>query len=156
MRSARRVFLRLGAFALLLVTPALAEDRHHLDDAGITAALSARVLQYPDGAAQNFYTDGRTIYHVTTGISWGKWWVKVGKYCSKWPPSETPGCHEVKASGPDLRFTGSRSGVTIGRYVDLLGRSGLLKVKIFANGAFHAERSVARFERIERISGTAS
>ena len=115
MKPAVRALLRLGA--MLLASPASAEDWRQLDDAGITAALSARVLQYQDGASQNFFTDGRTLYTVTTGASWGKWWVEAGKYCSTWPPSETPSCYIVEQSGQDFRFTGSGGDVTVGRHV---------------------------------------
>jgi hypothetical protein len=105
--------------ALVLATPAHAEDWRVLDDAGITAALSARVLQYVDGAAQNFFSDGRTLYVVETGESWGKWWVEGGKYCSTWPPSETPACYSVEAQGIDVRFKDARGKITTGRYIDL-------------------------------------
>jgi hypothetical protein len=105
--------------ALLLASPALGEDWRPLDDAGIVAALGARVLQYEDGSTQNFFTDGRTLFSVTSGDSWGKWWAEGGRYCSTWPPSETPSCYAVESRGIDLRFTGAGGDVTLGRYVDL-------------------------------------
>ena len=111
--------MRRAILCLLLVTPAWAEDWRRLEDVGITAALSARVLQYEDGATQNFFTDGRTLYEAGAGESWGKWWVEGGQYCSTWPPSDVPACYTVEAQGLDVRFTGKGGDVTVGRYVDL-------------------------------------
>lgn len=104
---------------LTLATPAMAEDWRVLDDAGITAALAARVLQYEDGATQNFFQDGRTFYELGAGQAWGKWWVEGGRYCSAWPPSNVPACYGVDVQGLEVRFTGTRGNVTVGRYVDL-------------------------------------
>jgi hypothetical protein len=111
--------MRSLVLCLLLATPALAEDWTPLDDAGITAALSARVLQYQDGSTQNFFTDGRTLYQAGAGESWGKWWVESGQYCSTWPPSDVPACYRVEAKGPEVRFTGRSGDVSVGRYTDL-------------------------------------
>lgn len=120
MRADHRSFLHLAALiAVILATPAQAEDWRPLDDAGIKAALGARVLQYPDGATQNFLIDGRTLYEVKTGTSWGKWWVEGGRYCSTWPSSETPSCYNVAVRGLEIRFSGGAGDVTVGRYVDL-------------------------------------
>jgi hypothetical protein len=113
------MLMRPILLALLLAGPAFAEDWRLLDDAGITAALSARVVQYQDGATQNFFTDGRTLYEVKTGESWGKWWVGGGQYCSTWPPSETRSCYTVEMQGLAIRFTGAGGDRSIGRYVDL-------------------------------------
>ncbi|HMS95489.1 MAG TPA: hypothetical protein PKA03_09760 [Tabrizicola sp.] len=104
---------------LLLAGPALAEDWRVLSSEEIRSALSARVLQYADGASQNFFTDGRTLYQAGAGESWGKWWVEADQYCSTWPPSEVPSCYGVAAQGPDIRFTGASGDVTVGRYGDL-------------------------------------
>lgn len=111
--------MRSLMLCLALSTPALAEGWHALDGAGITAALSARVLQYEDGSTQNFFTDGRTLYQAGAGESWGKWWVEGGQYCSTWPPSDVPACYRVEAQGLDVRFTGKGGDVSVGRYVDL-------------------------------------
>jgi hypothetical protein len=111
--------MRSAILCLLLAAPAWAEDWRVLDDARITAALAARVLQYEDGSTQNFFQDGRTLYEAGTGESWGKWWVSGGQYCSAWPPSDVPACYTVEAQGLDVRFTGSGGEVTVGRYVDL-------------------------------------
>lgn len=105
--------------ALLLASPACAEDWHALDGAAITAALQARVLRYEDGTTQNFFQDGRTLYEAGSGESWGKWWVEGDRYCSSWPPSDHPACYGVEAQGLDIRFTGAGGDVTVGRYVDL-------------------------------------
>jgi hypothetical protein len=118
--SSVSITMRALLLTLALVTPAIAEDWRVLDDAAITEALSARVLQYEDGARQNFFQDGRTLYEAGAGESWGKWWAEGGKYCSTWPPSETPACYTVEVLGLlDLRFTGAGGDVTIGRYADL-------------------------------------
>ncbi|MFN6008166.1 MAG: hypothetical protein ACK47C_18905 [Paracoccaceae bacterium] len=111
--------MRSLMLCLALSTPALAEGWRVLDGAGITAALSARVLQYEDGSTQNFFTDGRTLYQAGSGESWGKWWVEGGQYCSTWPPSDVPACYGVEAQGLDVRFTGKGGDVSVGRYVDL-------------------------------------
>ena len=111
--------LRSAILYLLLTSPAFAEEWTLLDDAGITAALSARVLHFQDGSTQNFFTDGRTLFEAGAGESWGKWWVSDGKYCSTWPPSDVAACYTVEALGPDVRFTSKSGDVSVGRYVDL-------------------------------------
>jgi hypothetical protein len=111
--------LRAAILAICLVSPVQAEDWRSLDDAGITAALSARVLRYEDGSTQNFFTDGRTLYQAGAGESWGKWWVEAGQYCSTWPPSDVAACYRVEAQGLDVRFTGTGGDVSVGRYQDL-------------------------------------
>ena len=111
--------LRSAVFAVCLVSPAFAEDWRVLDDDGIAAALSARVLRYEDGSTQNFFTDGRTLYQAGGGESWGKWWVEAGRYCSTWPPSDVAACYGVEVQGLDVRFTSSGGDVSVGRYQDL-------------------------------------
>lgn len=90
-----------------------------LDDAGISAALSARILQYGDGSVQNFFQDGGTLYQAGAGESWGKWCVEGGQYCSTWPPSDVAACYGVEGRGLEVRFTGKGGKVSVGRYVDL-------------------------------------
>ncbi|MGL4238866.1 hypothetical protein [Tabrizicola sp.] len=113
--------MRALLLSLLLATPALAEDWRLLDDAGITAALTARVLRYEDGAEQNFFDDGRTLYQAGAGESWGKWWVADGKYCEAWIRADSFACYAVEAKGLDILFVGP--GLLLdkrgGRYVDL-------------------------------------
>jgi hypothetical protein len=111
--------MRAVLLGLCLASPAFAEDWRRLDGAGITAALSARVLAYEDGATQNFFQDGRTLYAAGAGESWGKWWVAGDEYCSTWPPSDVPACYTVDASGLDIRFTGASGDFSLGRYIDL-------------------------------------
>ena len=111
--------LRSVCLVLALATPVLAEDWRVLDGPGITTALAARVLQYPDGSVQNFFQDGRTLYEAGGGESWGKWWVEGGQYCSSWPPSDVAACYGVEVQGLDVRFTSNSGDVTVGRYVDL-------------------------------------
>jgi hypothetical protein len=111
-----RILLALVAF-WGAVFPAMvaAEGWERLSGQGITAALSARVLGYPDGTLQDFFADGRTLY----GESWGRWEVRGDRYCSLWPPSDRWACHEVERSGLDIRFTDEQGAATVGRYVDL-------------------------------------
>jgi hypothetical protein len=105
--------------ALCLASPVFADDWRELDAAGITEALSARVLQYEDGSTQNFFQDGRTMYQAGAGESWGKWWVESDRYCSSWPPSDRPSCYRVEVLGLDLRFAGTGGSISVGRYQDL-------------------------------------
>ncbi len=51
--------MRPLALCLLLAAPAAAEDWQPLDTAGITQALSSRVLQYEDGTLQDLQRRGR-------------------------------------------------------------------------------------------------
>lgn len=111
--------MRSLALCLLLATPAAAEDWQSLDTAGITQALSSRVLRYEDGTQQDFFRDGRTLYSAGAGESWDRWCAEGDRYCSTWPPSETPACYRVEAKGLDIRFTAASGDTTIGRYVDL-------------------------------------
>jgi hypothetical protein len=99
---------------MLAAGSAGAEEWRMLSGAEITAALTARVVQYQDGARQDFFADGRTLY----GESWGRWRVEADQYCSQWPPSDRWACYGVEVSGIDLRFVAGAE-VTTGRYVDL-------------------------------------
>ena len=109
----------LTALLCALASPTMAEDWKPLDQGSIALALSARVLQYEDGATQNFHSDGRTLYQVGTGTSRGKWWIEGGQYCSTWPPSEVKSCFSVEASDLLIRFIGAGGDVMVGKYVDL-------------------------------------
>jgi len=111
--------MRFAFLCLALATPVDAGGWRLLDDAGITAALSARVLRYEDGSSQNFFQDGRTLFEAGDGEDWGKWWVEGGQYCSTWPPSDVAACYVVEVQGLDLRFTGKGGDVSVGRYQDL-------------------------------------
>lgn len=106
---------------LVVLCPAAvwADDWQTLTGPMITEALTARVLQYDNGASQNFYADGRTLYKAGAGESWGKWWVSQDGYCSTWPPNETPSCFQVTAFELNIRFTDSEGTVSQGRYIDL-------------------------------------
>ncbi len=97
----------------------MAEGWRVLDEAGIRAALVARVLQYEDGSTQNFFQDGRTLHEAGSGAAWGTWWVEGSRCCSIWPPSDVAACYAVEGQGLDVRFTGAGGEVTVGRYVDL-------------------------------------
>jgi hypothetical protein len=109
----------VSSLVLCLAVPAWAEDWRGLDTAGITKALTARVLGYEDGSTQNFFEDGRTLYRAGGGEAWGKWWVEGDQYCSTWPPSDVAACYAVEAQGLEVRFTSGSGEVSVGRYQDL-------------------------------------
>ncbi|WP_149589405.1 hypothetical protein [Tabrizicola flagellatus] len=111
--------MRILLLTLCLALPATAEEWQALDAAGISAALSARVLRYDDGSTQNFFRDGRSLREAADGTRWGSWWVDGNQVCLLWPPSVTPDCMTVAARRIDLRFTAPDGEVRIARYVDL-------------------------------------
>jgi hypothetical protein len=108
--------------ALVLASPSmvLAEDWQALTGAEISTALTARVLGYDGGEMQNFFADGRTLYEVKGGESWGKWKVEGDQFCSVWPPSDHWACYDLQrdGTGRSLRFVGSDGAVSVGRYAD--------------------------------------
>ena len=106
--------------AMVLPGMVLAGDWTVLGADQVGAALSARVLQYEDGATQNFYADGRT-FNEAGGESWGSWRIDGDQYCSQWPPSDHWACYRVErsAGGLDLRFIAEDGSITEGRHVDL-------------------------------------
>ena len=110
-----RIKAALVAIWLICPAPAAADDWERLDGPGIKAALSARVLGYPDGTLQDFFADGRTL----NGDSAGRWEVRGDRYCSVWPPSDRWACYLVDRNRLDIRFTDDAGDMTIGRYVDL-------------------------------------
>jgi hypothetical protein len=95
--------------------PVQADGWTRLDGEGISNALTSRVLGYPDGTLQDFFSDGRTLYSE----SFGRWEVRGDRYCSLWPPSERWACYVVDRNGLDIRFTDDSGSETVGRYVDL-------------------------------------
>jgi len=84
----------------------------------IATALTARVVQYEDGATQNFFADGRTLYE-NGGSSWGRWRVEGDHYCSQWPPSAHWACYSLRVEGLTLEFQAADGSLTLGKYVDL-------------------------------------
>ena len=112
--------LRAAVVLALLSPPVAAQDWQPLTGAGITAALTARVLAYPGGQTQNFFADGRTLYDGGSP-QWGHWRVEGERYCSVWPPSDRWTCYAVErdAQGLDLRFVSKGGTFSTGRYVDL-------------------------------------
>jgi hypothetical protein len=95
------------------------ETWQNLDGAGVTAALAARVLRYGDGAEQNFFADGRTLYSINGTDSWGHWRVQGDQYCSNWPPSDRWDCYDLAQMGLQLRFSQNGAPPSIGHYIDL-------------------------------------
>lgn len=111
--------MRKSLMMLMLVAqPALAEDWSKLTGDQITTALTARVLQYEDGARQQFNFDGSTLYE-TPAPSIGAWRVEGDQYCSQWPPSDRWSCYDVALNGLGVRFTSGDGSAATGRYVDL-------------------------------------
>lgn len=111
--------MRALFLTLFLAMPAAAEDWRALDAAGISAALSARVLRYDDGSTQNFFLDGRSLRKAADGFRWAEWWVDGNQVCLLWPLSALPDCMMVEARRIDLRFTAPDGKVRLARHVDL-------------------------------------
>lgn len=104
---------RLAMGLALLAGPAMAQEWQPLDGAGITAALSGRVVVYADGARQDFKPDGQTIY--TKGpASLGHWALRGDLYCSVWPPSDVWACYGVATQGQQVKFIAADGSVTLG------------------------------------------
>lgn len=111
--------MRTLLLTFFLALPAAAEEWQALDAAGISAALSARVLRFDDGSTQDFFADGRSLREAADGARWGRWWVDADRVCLLWPPSAVPDCRTVEARRIDLRFTAPDGQARIARYVDL-------------------------------------
>ncbi|WP_426033537.1 hypothetical protein [Cypionkella sp. TWP1-2-1b2] len=104
---------RLAMGLALLAGPAIAQQWQPLDGAGITAALSGRVVVYADGARQDFKPDGQTIY--TKGRdSLGHWALRGDLYCSVWPPSDIWACYAVAVQGTAVKFIAADGSETQG------------------------------------------
>ncbi|NEX44853.1 hypothetical protein [Pseudotabrizicola algicola] len=106
--------LRFGVVLMLWSGPGLAADWQTLTGDQISAALTARVVVFPEGVAQYFLEDGRTI----RAGSWGEWRVDSDRYCESWS-GKRPICAEVDSDGIDLRFREDSGFVRAGRYGDL-------------------------------------
>lgn len=103
---------------MLVAGPALADDWQVLDGAGITGALTSRVIAYgEDGPLQDFFADGRTL----KGEMLGRWKVEGDRLCTRMadPADWTCMVVESEARGLRLRFTGPDGVVLTGTYVDL-------------------------------------
>jgi len=101
----------------LVASPIWAEDWQVLTGGEIQIALEGRRLVYDSGARQEFRTSGRTLYNAGSD-SWGYWEVRNDQYCSVWPPSDLWACYGLEVKPPAIRFVGSGSDVTEGRYVN--------------------------------------
>lgn len=94
---------------------AQAEAWEVLDGPAIADALTARVLIYPEGVAQDFRRDGMTIRLGDRGL----WWVEGDLYCESWG-SLRPICAEVdRRDDRYIRFREDTGFVRIGFYGDL-------------------------------------
>ncbi len=112
--------MRMLSIALCFApTLALAEEWKALDGAGVTFALTARVLAYDAGAQQDFFADGRTLYTSDGTNSWGHWRVQGNQYCSNWLPSDRWDCYDLAQLGLKLRFSQNGAPPAIGQYIDL-------------------------------------
>ncbi len=110
--------MRAALLMMILATPAMADDWTALSGDQITAALTARVLVYEDGARQQFNADGTTPYE-SPEISQGQWRVTGDQYCSQWPPSDSWSCYDIAQNGLMIRFVASDGSVATGHYADL-------------------------------------
>lgn len=112
--------MRIWITALaLMASPggALAQEWRKLAGSGITAALTARVLGYPDGRLQDFFATGRTL----VGDTEGDWKVEGDLFCQRFAPAQDWSCYGIEAErrGLDIRFTAPDGAGFVGRYVDL-------------------------------------
>ncbi len=88
-----------------------------MDDAGIVAALTGRVLGYDDATSQSFKADGETIFFSKDGKqSIGHWRVQAGRYCSVWPPSDHWACYDVTQDGATVDFVADDGSISSGHY----------------------------------------
>ena len=99
---------------LLWSAPLQAQDWQTLTGGQIADALTSRVVVFPEGVAQYFLDDGRTI----RAGSWGEWQVDRDRYCESWS-GKRPICAEVDSAGDDLRFREETGFIRAGRYGDL-------------------------------------
>lgn len=98
----------------VLASPVWAGDK--LDGAGITEALTGRVLRYGDGTTQSFMADGKTVFATKDGRqSIGHWGVQAGRYCSVWPPSDHWACYDVRQEGADIAFAADDGSIAAAR-----------------------------------------
>ena len=102
------------AGALLWPGVVWAEAWEQLTGEQIAEALSARVVVFPEGVAQDFRADGRTI----RAGAWGEWRVEGDRYCEVWVNSR-PICAAVDRQGITLRFREETGFVRLGHYGDL-------------------------------------
>lgn len=107
----RRLILAL----VMVPNLAIAEDWERLAGDAIASALTSRVVIYPEGVAQDFMADGRTI----KAGGRGQWRIEDDKYCVRWPPFEIWECFTVDVRGIDLRFITERGEISFARYGDL-------------------------------------
>ena len=94
-----------------LADRAVAADK--LDGAGITAALTGKVLAYDDGSTQSFKADGETVYNKGSD-SIGHWTVEAGRYCSVWPPSDHWACYDVTVEAGAISFIADSGAASVG------------------------------------------
>jgi hypothetical protein len=106
--------LRIGVVLALWPMAAFANDWQTLSGAQIIDALTSRVVVFPEGVAQYFLEDGRTI----RAGAWGEWRVDSDRYCESWS-GKRPICAEVDTDGLDLRFREDTGFIRAGRYGDL-------------------------------------
>ena len=103
--------------ALLVLMPCAvwAQEWQPMSGAQITAALTDQSLIY-EGAAQQFYASGRTLYNAGQD-SWGYWAVQDDQYCSQWPPGDQWDCFDMAAADGMVRFIGEDGSITDGTFV---------------------------------------
>ena len=109
-----RESLGLGVVTLMagLSGPLWAGEWPTLSGDEITELLNDTRLQY-DGAWQEFYTSGKTLYNAGRD-SWGYWRVQGNLYCSEWPPNAGWDCYAMTRKGDVVRFIDERGNVSEG------------------------------------------
>lgn len=103
--------MRALALLALLAAPALGWEAMEAP-----AALAGRTIDYEGGARQRFAPSGATLYDAGEP-SWGRWEIREGRYCSRWPPAEDWACYGAEVDGAGgLRFVGGRGRFTAGTF----------------------------------------
>lgn len=106
--------LRLALICMMMPGASLAEGWQRLSGDQITSALTSRVVVFPEGVAQYFLEDGRTI----RAGGWGQWHVEDDRYCENWSGRRAI-CAVVDHDGEVFLFREETGFVRSGRYGDL-------------------------------------
>ncbi|MEM0976686.1 MAG: hypothetical protein AAGJ34_04040 [Pseudomonadota bacterium] len=106
-----------GLFAIVCATSVQAGEWRMLSGPEIEALLDDTRLEY-DGAWQEFYKSGKTLYNAGRD-SWGNWRVQGNLYCSEWPPNAGWDCYAMTKRREVVRFIDTKGNVSEGTLADL-------------------------------------